>query len=117
VNQILNATAEDDLCVAADVAAGSTYKACFRALIAMVTRLRSEAQQPVGVNVKWDYSDRVQKVLSDHIWLGTGLSKEDLEFLVGTCVILPRTCYTEVEIQNAPRAVDAAAVIRKLMAD
>jgi hypothetical protein len=116
---LLSATAEPELCVAAEVPPGSTYKACFRSLIAMVTKLRGEARQPTEVNVRWETSERAQKILSDLVWLGSvGAypSPQDLEFLVSTCVILPRSHYGEEAIK---RAHDDATreVIRKLMAD
>jgi hypothetical protein len=116
---LLSATAEEELCVAAEVPPGSTYKSCFRSLIAIVTRLRGEARQPTEVNINWTYGDRAQKILSDLVWLGSCAaypSPADLEFLVSTCVILPRSHYGEEIIK---RAHDDATreVIRKLMAD
>jgi hypothetical protein len=52
MNQILNATADDDLCSAAEVAPGSTYKTCFRSLIAIVAELRRAAPPQTVVNVR-----------------------------------------------------------------
>jgi hypothetical protein len=37
--------------------------------------------------------------------------------LVGVSAILPRSSYTEEEIKNSPRRVDARAVIAKLLGD
>jgi hypothetical protein len=115
-SKLLNIEAEPELCDAAEVSRGSTYAAVIRSLIGIVTLLRTQAKQPIGVNVRFDNGDRAQKILSDHTWLGAYPSPQDLEFLVATGVILPRASYGEETIK---RAHDDATrdVIRKLMAD